>query len=172
VDKQFDVMMSRVRGIILLLEMGYEDNYEIEDRLNEICKTLRRELKKEKDSSDLFRDVKPAGRMQQVETELMRYHVLKGDVHTAAKIAIRTLVEDDFALLGTQLQAIDVLIKYINSEEYQKESPAVAERMETELLAYQNMLETHRDKHDEITPVPFESEHKETQRGDITMEAF
>lgn len=109
-DKAFDVFLSRIRGHLLLLEMGYEDKWEIDETLDNAFGLLRKELNTP--SSPLFRDFCPAGRMQQIETELIRYKVLKGDLECAAKIAIRMLVEDEKTLEGAQSKAVEVLVLY------------------------------------------------------------
>ena len=113
-DKRFDVVLSRIRGHLLLLEMGYEDKWNVDEMLDNGFDLVRNELNSDNPgSSPLFKDVCPAGRMQQIETELMRYKIINGDVESAAKIAIRMLVEDSCTIQISQLKAIEVLVLYV-----------------------------------------------------------
>jgi hypothetical protein len=109
VTKLYNVSLNRARGHILLLEMGYPDDWDLEELLEELFQSLKKELKSKLYTSDLFHELGPAGRMQQVETELMRYKTIKGEVNTAAKIAIRMLFEDEFILPGAQVKAVEIL---------------------------------------------------------------
>lgn len=113
VDKVFDVFLSRIRGHLLLLEMGYEDKWDVNETLDKAFDLLFLELNgPNSGGSPLFRDFCPTGRMQQIETELMRYFVIKSDLENAAKIAIRILSEDEMTLQEAQLKAVDVLVMY------------------------------------------------------------
>jgi hypothetical protein len=116
VDKTFEVMLSRFRGHLTLLEMGYPDEFELEEWLYEAFQVVRRELKQSQTSA-LFSELGPAGRMQQIELELMKYYVLVTDITMASKIAIRMLVEDEFTLPSAQLQAVKILHQYVELEE-------------------------------------------------------
>ena len=77
--------------------------------MEELFQSLKKELKVNRYTSDLFHALGPAGRMQQVESELMRYKKLKGDLESAAKIAIRMLFEDEYILPRAQIKAVDIL---------------------------------------------------------------
>ena len=115
IDQLFDVKLTRIKGHIQLLEMGYPDDWEVIELLEDALKILATEVKKAPSSSKLFRELNVAGRMQQVETEMMRYLMLKKDIEPAAKIAIRILVEDEFTLPEAQTKAVEVLLAYVKS---------------------------------------------------------
>ena len=46
----------------------------------------------------LFDEITPAGRMQHLETHLILYTKVRGDVTEVGKIHIRVLVEDEYIL--------------------------------------------------------------------------
>lgn len=122
VDMLFDVLLSRLRGHMWLLELGYNswynpDDWELEGKLNEALNLLKKE--QGKDSSILFQDLSRTGRMQQIEMELMRYYMVKKDVRTAAQIAIRMLIEDEYVLITAQDQSIEVLLAYLDMQDNQ-----------------------------------------------------
>lgn len=112
-DQLFEVKLSRIKGHLQLLEMGYPDDWEVDEHIEDACKIVKDEMKNA--SSKLFADLSPAGRMQQVENELMRYLMLKEDLTTAAKVAIRMLMEDEYTLPDAQLRAVEVLVAYVKS---------------------------------------------------------
>jgi hypothetical protein len=93
--------------------MGYSDDWDLEELLEELFRSLKKELKSKLYTSDLFHELGPAGRMQQVETELMRYKQIKGEVETAAKLAIRMLFEDEFILPEAQVKAVEILQLFV-----------------------------------------------------------
>ena len=123
-EKLFTVNLIRSRGHNILLEMGYPDDkmlehgypedWDLENRLNENFQLLQTEYKRRACSPKLFQDVTVLGRLQEVETVLMRYKLLMGDVECAAKIAIRMLQEDEFAFADSISQAIEVLVAYVD----------------------------------------------------------
>ena len=56
--------------------------------------------------------MKYIGRLQQAETELIKYLLIKGDVVQAANIAIRMLMEDKYVFLDAEAMAIKALLQY------------------------------------------------------------
>jgi hypothetical protein len=70
-------------------------------------------VESKKTRSDLFDEVNYVGRLQQAETEMMKYLLIKKEVAAAAKIAIRMLTEDEQAFLDAEATAIKVLQEYI-----------------------------------------------------------
>jgi hypothetical protein len=139
VDAHFEVLLSRIRGHITLLELGYPDDWDIDEMLNVAFKFLKKELLKE--SSALFVDIGPAGRMQQIELELMRYYVVKSDMLVAAKIAIRMMVEDEFIIPDAQKMAMYVLAEY---SEHTDASPD----LQQQLKGYSRWLQATIDEQD------------------------
>ena len=110
-EKLFQVGLTRVRGLLLLLEMGYPDEWGIDEKLKELSRILNVEARK--DSSDLFREIGYAGRLQQIETELMKYDMLQNDLDAAARVAVRALYEDEYLFAETKAEAIQVLMSYV-----------------------------------------------------------
>eukprot|EP00977_Amphora_coffeiformis_P002992 scaffold569_cov165-Amphora_coffeaeformis.AAC.25 len=111
-EKLFHAALTRVRGLLLLLELGYPDEWEVEDKLYGLLKMVIDES--QKDSSVLFNEIGYVGRLQQVETELMKYTMIQNDIDTAARIAIRPLFEDEYHLAEAKVQAIRVMVSYLN----------------------------------------------------------
>jgi hypothetical protein len=112
-EKIFDVKISRARGYNLLLENGYHDEGNAHDVLDEALEMLKTAKKQE--SSPLFGSISIAGRMQALEIELMKYKLMTGDLETAAKVAVRCLVEDEEIFIDVQSQAIDILLTFIET---------------------------------------------------------
>ena len=83
--KLFDVKLVRLRGYNILLSLGYEDSWEMEQLFEDAFELIKTEKKRE--SSDLFAAISIAGRLQEIETELMKFKLHTGDIETAAKIA-------------------------------------------------------------------------------------
>ena len=121
--KIFLANLSRIRGHNMLLEMGQADDelmrengwpgdFDVEELLSENFKILQTELRLE--SSELFRQVGIVGRIQELETELMKHNLLVGDIETAAKIAIRCLCEDTYCFADCLSMALEVMVVYAN----------------------------------------------------------
>eukprot|EP00980_Cylindrotheca_fusiformis_P018801 scaffold6265_cov193-Cylindrotheca_fusiformis.AAC.21 len=107
----FNVNLVRLRGYNQLLDLGYEDDFNIEDLVEDSFHMVKTESKK--DSSNLFELIGLPGRLQQIETELMKYKLRSGDIKTAAKVAIRMLFEDELIFVDALSQAIEVLLQYL-----------------------------------------------------------
>jgi hypothetical protein len=107
----FHVMLTRVRGLILLLELGYPDEWNLEEKLANLMNLLQSE--RTKASSELFTDISFVGRLQEIETELMKYYMAENDLDAAAKVAIRPLFEDEYLFAEVNVQAIQVLLSYL-----------------------------------------------------------
>lgn len=114
-EKLFNVQLVRLRGYLLLLEMGYDDDLDVDEKVEDLFTMLADEAKKE--SSDLFKEVKYIGRLQQAETLLMKYLSIKGELVAAARIAIRMLMEDERIFLDAEARAIQVLQAYLESSD-------------------------------------------------------
>lgn len=115
--ERHDLMLSRSRGIEALVKLGYSpDELFVEDLVEELLSTFLRAVKNPGD--EIFRDMNPAGRMQMLDCELMKYcrRVKKDDV-LAAKVAIRCLFEDEYVLLSTLQKALKTLLVYVESGE-------------------------------------------------------
>ncbi|CAB9503300.1 expressed unknown protein [Seminavis robusta] len=143
-DKTFEVMLSRFKGHLVLLEMGYSDEFELEEWMLEAVALVRKELKNQ-DTSVLFHELGPAGRMQQIEHELVHYFMLQKDYKTAARIGIRMLYEDEFTLPSAQLLAVRALLMHVGERSDVKEDvkDALAEYLRRVEMAVQE-IDVHR----------------------------
>ena len=113
--ERYDLMLSRSRGTHALVKLSYapEDLF-VEDIVDELLTSLRRALQNPGD--ELFRDMNPAGRMQILDSELIKYsRRVKKDIELAAKVAIRCLVEDEYVISDTMTKAIKTLLVYVKS---------------------------------------------------------
>ena len=110
-EKIFQVGLTRVRGLLLLLDLGYPDDWFIQDRLDVLTSLLAAES--EKPNSSLFEVISYTGRLQQLETEMMKYKMAQNEIDAASKIAIRSLYEDEYLLAETKAEAIQVLMQYV-----------------------------------------------------------
>jgi hypothetical protein len=111
--ERHNLMLSRSRGVEALVKLGYSPDYLfVDDIIAELLTDFRRALGNPGDG--FFLDVSPAGRMQILDSELMKYcrRVKKDDV-LAAKVAIRCLVEDEYILLNTIQKAIKTILVYV-----------------------------------------------------------
>lgn len=113
--ERHDLMLSRSRGIEALVKLGYSpDDLFVEDLVEELLSSFRRALNNPGD--EIFREISPAGRMQMLDCELMKYsrRVKKDDV-LAAKVAIRCLFEDEYVLLNTLQKALKTILVHVKS---------------------------------------------------------
>lgn len=114
-EKLFAVQLVRVRGYLLLLEMGYSDDWEIDENLQRLFQMLDDESRNP--SSDLFKGMSYIGRLQQAETEMAKHLLIKGEVVAAARTAIRMLIEDERIFLHAKATAVKVMQAYVESRE-------------------------------------------------------
>ena len=112
-EKRFNVNIVRIRGFNILFEIGYNYDWGVDGLMDETVDIVRTEYKQP--DSELFMNVSVAGRLQDLEIQLMRYHTDRGDLETAAKVAVRMIMEDERIFTEAMRQAIDVLIKYTES---------------------------------------------------------
>ena len=114
-----ETALTRARGYISLAQMGYEHDEYIEEILDGAFDLVKKQMKKA--DSDLFREIRPTGRLQQVETEVIRYHKLKGNSKVAAMVAIRMLLEDEYIFPTANKEAVSALVRYLASPEFREE---------------------------------------------------
>lgn len=113
----FNVNLVRLRGYNQLLEMGYEDDFNIEDLIEDSFAMVKTESQKK--SSILFQRIGLPGRLQQIETELMKFKLRTGDLETASRVAIRMLFEDELVFVDALSQAIEVLLQYLEAADFE-----------------------------------------------------
>ncbi|CAJ1915438.1 unnamed protein product [Cylindrotheca closterium] len=133
--QSFNVNLVRLRGYNQLIDMGYEDEWNIEDLIEDSFAMVKTEAQKE--SSRLFDTVSLPGRMQQIETELMKYLIRTGKTEEAAKVAIRMLVEDELVFVDALSTSIEVLLKYLETGPFEEEE---REKMRETLEDYHEYL--------------------------------
>lgn len=153
VEKLFNVKLVRLRGYNKLLEKGYEDEWDADELLEETFDMVKDEAKKP--SSELFTKLSVAGRMQEVETELMKYEMSRGELETAAKIAIRILHEDEMVFADAQAQAVESLLRYTEKTEVNE---MIRSRLTNALQDNQDILEDVVDEHNQATLDDLESD--------------
>ena len=128
--KLFHANLVRARGHNFLLEMNYPDevmlkknypeDWELDNRVDELFTLVQKEY--ERGYSELFADVNVIGRLQEAETEIMRYKKLTGDLEMSAKIAIRMLYEDAFVFASAFSTAIEILVAYVDTMDIDDDS--------------------------------------------------
>jgi len=113
--ERYDLMISRVRGLLALVEVGYSpDELFVEDQIKDVYQDLVNAMKNP--SHELFEGINAVGRMQQFDAELMKYFCrAKHDNTNAARVAIRMLVEDEYVLTDAEEHAIKMLLTYVTS---------------------------------------------------------
>lgn len=118
-DVYFELLLSRINGLLLLMKMGYPDPWGIEDLFEE----ARSELISALNTAEhpLFDHLNPAGQMQRLDSALVDYHNLKAEkskdeekrvfhVRKGAEIAVRMLIEDDYVIGKASMRALKALI--------------------------------------------------------------
>ena len=143
--KLFHSNLVRARGHNFLLELGYPDatmseksypeDWELGTRLDEVYEMLVKEH--HRGSSELFADVNVIGRLQETETEIMKYKKLTGDLEDAARVAIRMLYEDAFIFAPALSTAVDVLVSYVDKMDIEEDD---RKRIKMELVGYEENI--------------------------------
>lgn len=113
-EKRFNVNIVRIRGFNILYELGYRYDWGAKELIEETVDIVRTECKNA--YSDFFSDMSLAGRLEELEMQVMRYHSNHGDIETAAKVAVRILIEDEVVFTEAMTQALDTLVKYAASD--------------------------------------------------------
>ncbi|KAL3924455.1 MAG: hypothetical protein SGILL_001036 [Bacillariaceae sp.] len=113
-EKRFNVNVGRIRGFNILYELGYDHDWGVEDLISETVDIIRTEYKNY--DTEFFSSMSLGGRLQELELQLMRYHSNHGDLETAAKIAVRMIIEDERVFTESIRMALDVLINYAESK--------------------------------------------------------
>ena len=135
--ERYELMMSRVRGLLALVELGYSpDELFIEDQMNDVYQDLKNAMKNL--SHELFKEISVAGRMQKLDTELIKYFSqAKKDNNNAARVAIRMLIEDEYVFPDAEEKATKMLLAYINTTEDENcpkdENGDIVKQLESEI---------------------------------------
>ncbi len=137
-EKMFDVKIVRAAGYNLLLEMGYKDEWNMKDILDEAFDIIIAE--KQRSTPSLFSRLTYPGRMQEIEMEVMKYYSqAMDDIETAAKVAVRCFFEDEKIFVDTMSKATDILLQYVDTR--LDWSDSVRSRTIRTLRMYTDMLE-------------------------------
>ena len=129
-DDYFELLMSRIKGVLHLLHMGYEDEWGIEELFVDARKTLSKSLGDPKGRRHgLFRNVEPAGQMQRLDMSLMEYYCMEpyADSKEASRIAIRMLIEDDYVMGEAAVLAIQTLLDGLDDDDDDDDSESEEE---------------------------------------------
>ena len=137
IEKFLNIVEIRSRGYLLLLELGYPDDWEVDELLDDSFRMLKEEIND--DSSPLFESVTVAGRLQRLEAELIQYKLLKGAWKEAAQIGIRMLMEDEYISLEAQSCAQESLSMYVPVMEV---DPGTRRELKEGLSVFQNDLQS------------------------------
>ena len=137
IEKFLNIVEIRSRGYLLLLELGYPDDWEVDELLDDSFRMLKEEIND--DSSPLFDSVTVVGRLQRIEAELIQYKLLKGAWKEAAQIGIRMLMEDEYISLEAQSWAQESLSMYVPVMEV---DPGTRRELKEGLSVFQNDLQS------------------------------
>lgn len=171
-DVYFDLLMSRIKGILFLIELGYEDEWGVNELLVDASNELNAALKRPDDV--LFRDLEPAAQMQRLDAALIRYYRLseEKDREKAAEIAIRMLTEDEYVVGEAGMYAVKALIEFVadaKSENLNGEDPS---NVRSALFQFRrqiaDVMALTRNSRDVVGRESF----RQSNIGDISMEIF
>lgn len=144
--KRFNVCLVRIRGYNSLQALGYDHDWGVEDLIDEALETIKSEYRN-LESSDLFTDMTVAGRLQELEGRLIRHMILRSELETAARIAVRMIIEDEHVFVDSLMQAIDALVLYAESNMVTEQFRAC---IKPELMGYYYIIETFVDDNREV----------------------
>jgi len=167
---RFALVLSRIRGLLILMGMSYPDDWGIEELFEEAIDELSEATTKP--GHAIFRDMTAAGMMQQLDADLIEFvEVDRDGVIMAARIGIRMLVEDEFVLPDAALKAVSTLFHYLDVvEEAGIPLPNSSETRAT-LRDYMERF-SHCLTYPEEEDAQKLSSMKQSARGDVTMEMF
>jgi hypothetical protein len=113
-EKRFNINVTRICGYNTLRSIGYMNDWGVEHLIQDTMSIVKAEAERA-EKSRLFASVSLAGRLQELEVQLMQRKMLEGDLETAAKIAVRMLIEDEQIFGEAVLKALEVLLCYSSS---------------------------------------------------------
>ena len=141
-DKEvyFELLMGRIKGILMLLKLGYDDSWGIDDLFEEARAELLSALETySHEGHPLFDELDPAGQMQRLDSTLIDYHLYMAEqapsenqdekwehIRKSAEIAVRMMIEDDYVIGEAAMLALKALIEYthVASQDDLKEDPS------------------------------------------------
>ena len=184
-DVHFELLLSRIKGLLLLLKMGYEDEWGLEEIFAEAHKELMTAL--DQPMHSLFRDMEPSGQMQRLDYALIDYyrHVAE-ESHDekrsrnaktmAARVAIRMLIEDEYLIADVAKLALKTIIDFIDAHRERREMFGVdPSDLKSEIFRYRHQISeamslqfSRNAKNDVIARETFLL----SNLGDVSMEGF
>lgn len=112
--QEFEGLLRRTRGILALVRnYGFKDPWGV-DSLIEQAQTLLNEANDY--TSNLFNSMSRIGRTQQLDDLRMQKALASGDNFTAAKIAMRMLVEDEYIIDTVIVNAMTAVKRYFETQ--------------------------------------------------------
>ena len=112
-DTHFEVLMSRIKGVLMLMKMGYPDEWGVEEILLEARRELSSAL--EQETHPMFNDILPVGQRQRLDSAFAQFFMLSNQPKRAVEVAIRMLVEDEYLIQEAGMVALKALINGIYS---------------------------------------------------------
>ena len=129
-DVYFELLLGRIKGMLLLMKMGYDDVWGIDELFGDAQDALAAAIRSPE--KRLFRSLDPSGQMQRLDGALIEYYLLlvervdkagvenvsgerQENVMKAAEIGIRMLVEDDYVIGDAAMLALRALVEMTSS---------------------------------------------------------
>ena len=140
--ERYDLMMSRIRGKLALIKLGYSAvKLDIDEQIQGCFRDLKTAMKNP--GHELFENVSQAGRMQTLDMALVQYTaVARSNPKDAARVAIRLLVEDEYVFPDAQQEAIKALLIFLNTCSFDEDCPEDEDgNLRRELRTYDTTLE-------------------------------
>lgn len=110
--KEFHCLLRRARGMLtLVVDCGFEDVWGIEALIAEAEAMLKNP---DNAHSNLFENINMVARQQQVNDLKIQYELSRGETETAARIALKMLVEDDYIIDTVLMNSVTTINKHFN----------------------------------------------------------
>jgi hypothetical protein len=137
-EDYFDLLLFRIKGILNLLSMSYEDVWGIDELIEDAQKELVSALYEPQ--HDLFNRINPAGQKQRLDSVMIQLFIQRDDTASAASVAIRMMIEDDLLMTDAALWAITGLLQYISAMEMDELSSEKLSDLKLRLLDYKGQI--------------------------------
>ena len=167
---RFALVLGRIRGLLILMRLSYPDDWDLEELFEVAIDELS--VAKDNPTHAIFRDIAPAGMMQQLDTDLIQFvEVDRDGIIMAARIGIRMLVEDEYVLPDAALKAAETLLHYLNVVEDAgipiQNPKETRDALRRYIAIFSSSLECPEDEDMQRHLIM-----KQSNRGDVTMETF
>ena len=166
----FNLVLNRIRGLLILMDMSYPDDWGIEELFEDAIQELSEVMADPHHA--IFRDVAPAGMMQQLDADMIDFTEVDRDgTIMAARIGIRMLVEDEYVLPYAARNATKNLLRYLDIVEEAGIPGVASSETRRALEQYLEILSPemqYPEKEDTVRHISM----RQSMRGDVTMEFF